>query len=664
MNNKMKAREFLSLALCLLLAGGTTQAQEAAPPGTMTIEDLRMTVSRSLVIDYPADISRISTSNPEVVDAVPATTREFLLHGKGIGAATVVVWAKNGQRTMYNITVDHNLEPLRRLLKETFPNENIQVQAGRDSVSMSGIVSSKEVGERAQAMLAPLAKNVVNTTMIASGPVSKQIMLKVRFAQLDRQVASQFGVNLASTGFLNTPFLTGTQQYGSARIERVSGAIPGGVGGTESTFQITDALNIFAFRPDLNLTAFVKNLQNQGLLQILAEPTLTTTNGKEASFLVGGEFPIPILQGGSNAGAVTVQFREFGIRLNFNPVITENNTIKLYVKPEVSTIDLANSVTLSGFTIPALATKRMETNIELGEGQSFVIAGLIDDRVQDSFNKMPGLASIPVLGALFKSKSDKRSKSELIVMVTPEIATPLNPGDTKPSPVWVKPFLPSLKTGEDAGMGIIKPTIVPTVPQAENREPMPNQKPRAAAGQEEDGGPLGRLKFWGKDKDKKDQGKTAQTAAGAQPAKVAGAQTTLTTTAPTAPSTTPATATVIAADPVSSTPAGQITATPAPATPAPAVDPGGAPATTPATATPAAAPATPAPTPDPGGAASTATPSTIPAAAAPDSGKRLAAPPKADTRAEARSRRPAAVEITSLPDIAGRLDDKKPGADN
>jgi pilus assembly protein CpaC len=150
MNKIMKAREFLSLALSLLLVGGTTQAQEAAvPSGTMTIEDLRMTVSRSLVIDYPADISRISTSNPEVVDAVPATTREFLLHGKSIGAATVVVWAKNGQRTMYNITVDHNLEPLRRLLKDTFPNENIQVQAGRDSVSMTGVVSSKEVGERA-----------------------------------------------------------------------------------------------------------------------------------------------------------------------------------------------------------------------------------------------------------------------------------------------------------------------------------------------------------------------------------------------------------------------------------------------------------------------------------------------------------------------------------
>ena len=139
-------------------------------------------------------------------------------------------------------------------------------------------------------------------------------------------------------------------------------------------------------------------MQIEGVLQILAEPNLVTTNGKEASFLVGGEFPVPVLQGGGNAGAVTIQFREFGIRLTFNPVVTENGTIKMYVKPEVSTIDLANAVTVSGFLIPALATRRMETNVELGPGQSFVIGGLIDDRVQDSMSKIPGLASIPLLG--------------------------------------------------------------------------------------------------------------------------------------------------------------------------------------------------------------------------------------------------------------------------
>jgi pilus assembly protein CpaC len=207
-------------------------------------------------------------------------------------------------------------------------------------------------------------------------------------------------------------------------------------------WSLTDLLNVFAFRPDLNLGAFIQDLQSQRVLQILAEPNLVTTNGKEASFLVGGEFPVPVLQGGANSGAVTIQFREFGIRLTFNPLITENKTIKMYVKPEVSTIDLANAVTFNGFTIPALSTRRMDTNIELGEGQSFVIGGLLDDRVNDSLSRMPGLASIPVLGALFKSRADNKTKTELIVMVTPEITTPLTATDPKPIPVMPREFLP------------------------------------------------------------------------------------------------------------------------------------------------------------------------------------------------------------------------------
>jgi pilus assembly protein CpaC len=176
-------------------------------------------------------------------------------------------------------------------------------------------------------------------------------------------------------------------------------------------------------------------------LQILAEPNLVTTNGKEASFLVGGEFPIPILQGGGNAGAVTIQFREFGIRLTFNPSVTENNTIKMYVRPEVSTLDNANGVNLSGFFIPALSTRRMETNIELGQGQSFIIGGLIDDRVSELLSKTPGLSNIPLLGMLFKSREQKRNRTELVVIVTPEITKPYEPGDKVPEPFMPKEFL-------------------------------------------------------------------------------------------------------------------------------------------------------------------------------------------------------------------------------
>jgi pilus assembly protein CpaC len=203
-------------------------------------------------------------------------------------------------------------------------------------------------------------------------------------------------------------------------------------------------LNIFAFRPDLNLGVLIKDLQAQGVLQILAEPNLVTTNGKEASFLVGGEFPVPVVQGGQNAGAISIVFREFGIRLTFLPQVTAHNTIKMHVKPEVSTIDLSNGVVFSGFTIPALATRRIETDIELGEGQSFVIAGLMDDRVTENLSQVPGLSHIPILGALFKSRSETKSKTELVVMVTPESVYPLLPTEPKPLPVMLKEFLPSL----------------------------------------------------------------------------------------------------------------------------------------------------------------------------------------------------------------------------
>jgi pilus assembly protein CpaC len=421
------------VALAVVAAAGLLPAQS---------EELRVTAGKSIVIDYPADVARISTSNPDVVDAVAVTTREILLHARALGTSTVVVWSKSGERTFYNITVEHNLEPIRRVLKETFPNEEIRVQAARDSVALVGRVSAKEVSDRAAALVGPLAKSVLNNLEVVS-QVEKQIQLKVKFAELNRNVSQSFGVNLVSTGAGGTVSGITTQQFSSARAGNLTGTIGASAQGTTSSFSITDALNVFAFRPDLNLGAFVKALQGQGLLQILAEPTLLTTNGKEASFLVGGEFPVPVLQGGSNSGAVTVQFREFGIRLTFLPVLTANKTVKMYVKPEVSTLDYANGVSISGFTIPALSTRRMETNIELSEGQSFVIGGLIDDRVTETLAKVPGLSHIPILGVIFKSRNDAKSKTELVVMVTPESTLPLNPGDAKPAPVMPKPFLNS-----------------------------------------------------------------------------------------------------------------------------------------------------------------------------------------------------------------------------
>lgn len=398
------------------------------------VEELRLTIGKSVVIDYPADIGRISTSNPEVADYVAVTTREILIHAKSHGTATLIVWARSGQRAFYAISVEHNLEPIRKILKSTFPAEDIQIQSARDTVSLTGMVTNQIVADRAVALVTPLAKSVVNNMRLAPPKVEKQVLLRVRFAELNRNATRSFGVNLFSTGAGNTIGRTTAGGSAAPNIANIGS-------GADNKFTLTDALNIFAFRPDINLGAVIKALQAEGVLQILAEPNLVTTNGKEASFLVGGEFPVPILQGGSNAGAVTVQFREFGIRLNFNPQITENGTIKLYVKPEVNTIDLANAVTIAGFSIPALATRKIETNIELGEGQSFVIGGLLDDRVTDSMSKIPGLSNIPLLGSIFKARTENRSKSELIVLVTPEITTPLTASDPRPSIEFPKEFM-------------------------------------------------------------------------------------------------------------------------------------------------------------------------------------------------------------------------------
>lgn len=443
------------IAAAAALLAGTVRAQSGA-------EELRLTVGKSIIIDYPADIRQISTSSPDVVDASPVTVRELLVQGKGIGTATLIVWSKTGARMFYNVDVEINLEPLRRLITETLPNEDIHIQSERDSISLTGRVSTQAVADRALALATPFAKTTLNNLQVATPPVDKQIVLRVKFAQLDRLREKQFAVNFisgagnmlsgATTGQFGTPVTSGT--IGSAR------------GSTSGSTTISDALNIFAFRPDLNLAAFIKDLQQESILEILAEPNLVTSNGKEASFLVGGEFPVPVLQGGGNAGAVTIMYREFGIRLRFTPIITGNGTIRMHLTQEVSSLDYGNAVTLSGFTIPAMASRKAETEVELGAGQSFAVAGLIDRRDTDVYSRIPGLANLPIFGQLFRSRDHAQNRSDLVMVVTPEITQPLNPGDPSPVPYFPRDFLTPI-TPAKTGMGA---TLTPSGAPAETEK--------------------------------------------------------------------------------------------------------------------------------------------------------------------------------------------------
>jgi len=241
---------------------------------------------------------------------------------------------------------------------------------------------------------------------------------------------------------------TGSSSNGSSGTS--TGGTTSSVLGNAATYTISQALNIFAFDPKLNLGAFIQALEGQSILQILAEPNLVTTSGKEASFLVGGQFPVPILQGGANAGAVTVQFKNFGINLSFVPVVTDHNTIKMHLKQEVSTLDPSHGVTLNGFNIPALSTRTAESDVELGAGQSFVVAGLLNNEETDNFSKVPILSSLPIIGQLFKTKTENKQRQDLVMLVTPEITTPLSPSDPKPEIYFPEKFLVRLNPGDPA----------------------------------------------------------------------------------------------------------------------------------------------------------------------------------------------------------------------
>lgn len=424
------------VAVVACLAAFTGTASEPVPSDSV---ELTLTVGAGTVIDCPPAVVRIAASSPEIVDAVTASRREVIFHAKAVGQGTMVVWSKSGQRKTYNVTVVPNLEPMRQLLRETFPEEQIDLRASRDSLALVGHASSQAVADRALALVSASAKGAISNLQIAAPPPENQVLLRVRFAELDRTATTEFGVNLLSTGALNTPGQISTGQFVGGSLTQVTGTSPGKAAGATTMFGLSDILNIFAFRPDLNLGAIIHDLQARGLLQILAEPNLVATNGKEASFLAGGEFPVPIAQGSGGAITVTVQYKEFGIRLSFTPQITPHHSVRLHVKPEVSSLDQANGVLLSGFKIPALSTRRVETDIELTEGQSFVIGGLIDDRVVENLSQLPGLAHIPLLGALFKTRTENRSKSELIVIVTPETALPAT--GPIPGPVMPRPFL-------------------------------------------------------------------------------------------------------------------------------------------------------------------------------------------------------------------------------
>jgi pilus assembly protein CpaC len=474
-------RFVLCLSLgCFITAGSNGQAGRPELPGSNvtgqdSANEMTVSVGKAVLMDFAQPIQRIAIGLSDIAEATATSPTEIMLNGKAPGQTSLIVWQRGGDRQFFNVTVrrsaydaNDRLEAVRRELRKELPNQAVTVTFENGSIFLRGnvkdLTSSNRAVEIASTALAsgPSADasakgpgllaagdastgKVVNLLYVDVPKAEKQILLKVRFASLDRTKARQLGINIFSLGLGNTVGGITTGQFSPPMISGSSG--PGSSGsvsttGYQATF--TNELNFLAFFPGLNGGADIQALETKGVVEVLAQPNLVASNGKQASFLAGGEYPYPVAQAGAGGTGttITIMFKEYGVRLNFIPTITPRGSIRLQVAPEVSSLDFTNAVTISGFTVPAISSRKVKTEVELGQGQSFVIGGLLDNRETETFEKIPFLSNIPVLGKFFESQSKNRINTELIVLVTPELVDPIPAGAPLPEIKYPDKFLP------------------------------------------------------------------------------------------------------------------------------------------------------------------------------------------------------------------------------
>ncbi len=434
------------------LRSGSQELSTAAEADPQT---LHLLLGRSLFINTVERMRRVYISNPNVLDSLTASPTQLVITAKAAGSSSVVLWNELGKSSMYTVLADLDVAGLNDSLAQALPGDHIDVKAAQGRVCLSGVVGSDEAVEEAVRLARIYSKDVVNS-LVVDPRHSPQVELRVRIAELDRNKLTQFGFNFFSLG-QNTGAVS-TQAFGAPGFSQIGG------GGTQAAIQ--DVLNLFYFNSSLNIGATLRALQDKGILQVLAEPNLTAINGQAARFLAGGEFPFPVIQG-SNGGftSVTIQFRPYGVKLEFTPYVNPDGTIRLKVSPEVSALDYTNAVKISGYTVPALSTRKAETEIELQDGQSFAISGLLDHRITDDFSKIPGVGDIPILGQLFRSRSLNHSTTELIVIVTPTVVHPLTRPSTEhpATPAWPVPFMQV----PEFDKGLSGKKITPVLPSAD-----------------------------------------------------------------------------------------------------------------------------------------------------------------------------------------------------
>ena len=434
-------------AVSVLVGAVSTASAQQPPAAAPAIERVPLTAGRSTVLTTDFDITRVAVTDPAIADATVVQPREILIDGKMPGTVSLIIWGA-AERRQYDLVVEPGVSTLEQRLQALFPGEDIRVTATGDAVILAGRVSSNDVSLRAAEIATATASKakVVNLLQLPGGAGSQQVLLKVRFAEVSRRALTEVGVSLftSPTGINNTIGRVTTGQFGApnfANLEttKASSSFGAEVQSASGEFTFGDFLNIFLFNQKYDLGALIKALRGRGLFQSLAEPNLIAYNGQEASFLAGGEIPIPTVQG--NAGSVGITYKEYGIRLNFTPTVA-GDTIRLHVRPEVSTLDFPNGILISGFRIPALSTRRGETEVELRDGQTFAMAGLLNNLSQDDIQEIPGLARLPIIGHLFRTKSERAEQTELLVLITPQLVRPLNPDEVPPLPTLEQRFLP------------------------------------------------------------------------------------------------------------------------------------------------------------------------------------------------------------------------------
>jgi pilus assembly protein CpaC len=442
-------RSVVAVLVCLIAAGSLAlTAQQQGEVGRVSL-----TAGRSTVLQTDFDITRIAITDPAIADAAVVQSREVLIDGKAAGTVSLIIWGA-GARRQYDVVIDPGVSTLEQRFQQLFPGEDIRVSTNGDAVILSGKVSSNQVALRAAEIAGASATKlkVVNLLQLPGGAGSQQVMLQVRFAEVSRRALRELGVSLftSPTGINNTIGRVTTQQFGAPGFanlqwEKAESDFGADVVSASGEFTFGDFLNIFLLSEKYDVGTMIRALRARGLFQSLAEPNLIAYNGQEASFLAGGEVPIPVVQGNTNS--VSVEYKEYGVRLKFRPTVA-GDTIRLHVAPEVSTLDFPNGIVLSGFRIPALATRRAETDVELRDGQSFAVAGLLNNLSQDDVNEVPLLAKLPIIGHLFRSKAERAEQTELLVLITPQLVRPLNPDEVPPLPTLQQRFL---RRGEDIG---------------------------------------------------------------------------------------------------------------------------------------------------------------------------------------------------------------------